>query len=1073
MTSFRDGRGVGAAPPDYWRLGYLGADGESRRAVILVRHAGDDAVAAGSEALRELSSQGMLRPVLVVCVNGVELTTDFVIDGGSFATDVFDALARSGRIDRVDIVSGFSEAVDGSAAIELADAATLLVERSRRLAPPGTTVWDHRVSLCSHDSYCTTVFEGTVDTRIVIIGEDRRFPSALAKPLLRDDAGAFGLHVAVELASLCGLWSAGGDTPLAQVEFSASGIDTPLVVLARSMVRSVRLLLPSVVEEIRERDRLPLPVGVQRSPIPAEVICRAGEDLYPEELRFRQPETEQPSDADGPRHLRQLGMRLKRDFQMFPRRLRSAVRGEISSVVDEMEHRLLSPTWLTSEAADEPESQRPSECTRGIQPSGRYRPKTWNNLIRATLGVADGSTDTRRAAIGESPAGIGVVTTKKYLAADVAECNEIEAVYFLLRDGSGVAQQTEDSLMAAASPDDSPDNGTDCNSETNDEIYDDAVKVNGVTDSHARDEVVPGVGGDLLQRLTAEFERERQRAVRALDNCHSKLQACRAEWRRKDRSVELLRIVPYLMTVGVASAIIAWAVLPGWVPQLDNEADSALVARALILVTATLLLALFFMNLPTRIKHFQIYMIVGSVAILGTTTWLLLRSEPVESLVMLNARSVAPLLVILVLLAMAACIWILNSGLGERRVSLRVSAACVLTYIVILCIAVLNDDSFNQEFNVLFDFRSTFLIISSVIAATLIISSFTVMTVVNHSHERERRQMLEELRTLDLQHDELHRRVDDHSTVLAHWLGTATSLHRFFRHPYGASPRQDPEDPDPARNDGTATDSSLTNGDPGHPVDPRLLMKYVSCEMRLTEAGLNKFNRLLRSELAQPGWLYGQYLRATEAHRSDNRSSWADTPNDHGVPHECAYPYRLDDDLVTTSDGDRWPFVQALYRGDFDTDLMCRVTDFVAGEGIDEIFGDVTAFSVLTGTDSEEAPHKFLHELAIELDPEIPSGILGYSALNLSDKERRMRSCLLWPERLATPEGGFEVSKIDSRRHGDSVVHLAVRVDLSEPVPMNAICAPTQSVTSSQALRGEVESEPDLHGSDVLSEPLI
>lgn len=1054
MTSFRDGRGVGATPLDYPRLGYLSADGEARRAVILVRHASDDAIAVGSEVLRELSSQGMLRPVLVVCVNGTELTTDCVIDGDLVATDVFDALHRSGRIDRVDIVSGCSEAVDGSDAIELANAATDLVHRFRRLAAPITTVWDHRVSLCSHDAYCPAVFEGTVDTRIVIIGEDRRFPSAMARPLRRADTEAFGLHVAVELASLCGLWNAGGDTPLARVDFAASGNYTPLVILARSMVRSVRLLLPSVSAAMQQQDRLPVPVGAQRSPIPEEMIRRAGEDLYPEELRFRPPETVQPSNADGPRYLQHLGTRLKRDFRMFPRRLRSAVRGELSSVVDEMEHRLRSPTWLTSETVDEPESRRPLEGTRATRPSGLYRPETWRDLIRATLGVADGTKDNRPTAIGTSLGVAGVVTSKKHLATDVAEANEMEAVYFSLRGAGGVAQQSENSMMVADAND---DDGTD----------------DGVGDTHSTDDVATDDHGDLLQRLTAEFERELRRAGQALSECNSKMQACRTEWRRKDRSVELLKAVPYLMTVGVVLAILAWTVLPGWLPQLDNEADTVKFARASILLTAALFVALFFLNLPKSMKHLQIYVIVGSVLILGTTTLLLLRGGTVESLVMLNARSKAPLLVILGLLAMAACIWILNRNSRSGRTSSRVSAACVLTYLLILSIAVLNDDSFNQGISFLFESRSTYLIVSSVIAVTTIISSFTVMSVVNHLHERERRLILEELRTLDLQHDEIRRRVDDQSTVVAHWLGTATSLHRLFRYPYGESHQEESEGADLAHTVGRNTDSPAAHCDLGCRVDASLLMKYIFCEMKLTETGQNEFNRLLRSELAQPGWLYGQYLRATEAHLCDGRSSWADTPNDHGLPHECAYPYKLSDELLTTSDGDRWPFVQALYRGEFDSALMSRATDFATGEGIDKILGDLTAFSVLDGTNSEQTPLKLLEELTIDLDPEIPKGILGHLALNFSDKERQMRSCLLWPEHLATPEGGFNVSKIQSQRHGDSVVHLAVRVDLSDPIPLNVVADAPQSVTTLSASRSEAVPEPNVVGSETLPEPLI
>ena len=215
-------------------------------------------------------------------------------------------------------------------------------------------------------------------------------------------------------------------------------------------------------------------------------------------------------------------------------------------------------------------------------------------------------------------------------------------------------------------------------------------------------------------------------------------------------------------------------------------------------------------------------------------------------------------------------------------------------------------------------------------------------------------------------------------------------------------------------------------------------------------------------------------MRAAEAHRRSSGTTGTVTLGDRGPPHECAYPYKLGDELLTTTDGDRWPFVQGLYRGDFDEALMARVTELVAGEGLDEIFGDLDAFSVVSGAQPEQPPLSLLAEIATDPPtPEIPQGMLDDSAMNLSDDERQMHSYLWWPQRLAAPADGISLSETRSLRHGDSVVHLAVRVDLSEPVPLTAVAGRTQPAPHEHADNSPDKSKPELDRTEAPCEPLI
>jgi hypothetical protein len=1088
MSSSRVDQRCSIAEPEYRRLGCLSSDSETRRAVVVVRHADDGAVAAGIDVLRMLSSQGALRPAMVVGIGGADPRADCLIDGDLVESGIFDALHRSGRIDRLDVVTVFSDTVDGPAGAELAAAASDMVQRCRQVAAPSAWVWDHRVSVCSYGSFGTAGFGGAPDTRIVVIGEDRRFPSAMARPLHSAETETFGLHVAVELASLCGLWEACDDAPLAQIRFAASGTDTPLVMLARSVVRTARLALPAFAEAIQQGDTLPVPAGARRTPIPDEMTRMAAARLYPEELRFKQLEVAAPSEDAEPSFAQRLGPRLLRDLRLFPKRLRNTGSSEMSSALDEMVHRMRDPTPRLQNEPDpaiEAKPLRPQDCGLGTRPVEVYRPRMWNDLIRATLAIADGAEHARRIRLEESGGSDDVLTSKQNLAADVGGSNDIAAVYRSLQDSccaefqgekptAGAVHRVGDGVTGDVSTPRGVTGGVE--SADNDGPETD-VSVAEKNEDLPVPANLPDDDGDLLQRLTAEFERERRRARQSVEACHSRLRAWAAKWEAGAPDVELSKAVPYCVAVGLLLAILTWAVIPRWVPEFDLNSASGWLSRAWTLLSAALVMALFILNMPRGIKRLQLYLILGSTAILAMTTWLLLRSESVERLISMDASGAAPLLMMLMLALMGASTWTLITRADRVRSTHRVSAALVSAYLTVVTVAVLNDESFTQNISFLSDPSSTLLIVPSVVAVSLIATSFVVVSILYHRHELERRQRREELRWLEHWHDETHRRESAQAAVLVHWLGTAMALHRLFRHPFGA-PQQLPGSKSSPEGSSRLTNASADPETPGASdgetvrTHASALMKFVSCELELTEKGRQNFSRLLRSELAGPGWLYAQYTRAAEAHRRAGSTGTVGL-GDRGTPHECAYPYKLDDGVLTTADGDRWPFVQELYRGDFDELLVARVTEFVAGEGLNETFGDLDAFSVVSGAHTEQSPLDLLAEIATDPDPEIPQGVLSDAAVDLSDEERRMRSYLWWPQRLAAPTDGINIAETRSFKLRDSVVHLAVRVDLSEPVPLTAVAGGTQPASHDHAVGSPDRSEPRPDRAEATHEPLI
>ena len=507
----------------------------------------------------------------------------------------------------------------------------------------------------------------------------------------------------------------------------------------------------------------------------------------------------------------------------------------MSSAFGEMVHRLRDPTpRLDSEpgVAVEADPWLPKNCRRATRPVEVYRPEAWNDLIRATLGVADGAEEARRIRLEVSGGSEDVLTSKQNLANDVGDSNDIKAVYRSLHDsdlaalrgetpiagsgrhvGGGVtgdAPVTPRNVTSGIESADDDEAEPDVDASPPGSARVDAPPSGAAGDGTAqRDESEPDMSAaketdndkppagladgdsDLLQRLTAEFQWERQRADQSLEACHARLRAWASRWQARAPDVELSNAVPYCVAIGVLLATLTWTVLPRWVPEFDLDSASGWISRAWTLLTAALVMALFLLNMPRGIKRLQLYLILGSTAILAMTTWLLLRAESVESLINIDASSIAPLLIMLVLALMAACLWMLISRADRMRSSHRVSAAWVLVYLVVVIVAVLNDESFTQEISFLSDPGSTFMIVSSVIAGSLIISSFAVVSIVHYRHELEQRQWREELRWLKHWHDETHQREDAQAAVLAHWLGTAIAIHRLFRQPYGA-PQQVP-----------------------------------------------------------------------------------------------------------------------------------------------------------------------------------------------------------------------------------------------------------------------------------------
>ena len=1086
---------------DYRRLASPCADGETPRAVVVLHDERDDPIVSALEALRVLSAQGTIKPLLVACATESGLKVTRVSDGVSTAEDLFDALHRAGRIDRLDILTVISETLDDHTGSDLAEAASELVRLSRRLAGAGASVWDHRVSVSSYDSLGTAAFSGTPDTRVVVIAEDRRYPSAIARPLDASDIEEFGLHAAVEIASLCGLWETMDGTALELIRTTASGTGSPLVVLARSFVRTAQLSHPSPAEAMQRGESLPVPDGAMRTPVPEAVSAHAVGLLHPQDLRWQPHHSASPDSVGGASFWRGFGARLLSDLRRFPSRLRNRGRSEIAAAFDEMAAGWRSETpWLFASDVAEGETDPAGGpvCGRAPRPVEVFVPDVWADLVQGILGVADYSEHARRVrqdALGDER---HLLVSKRYLASvprGASDASDDPGLVFRWLSGEAAMQQcagwqssSADGLATGAPSwqhseivTDMIDSVDDCEPAADDGPAG-GLESAGEVDSTEPSDTRPfgWDDGDLLQRLTAEFDQRRRLADRALQECHQRMTELASVWRDRLRpDVEMSRAVPYLLAYGILLALLCWTVLPGWdVLQTDIVENSWWLSRAWVSVTTALALSLMVLNMPRETKRRQIHLIVGTAALLGAASWLLLADGPVRSLLEADAAALAPLLIVALVVLMAVSVWLMI-GRDSTTSALRLSAVLVLVYVTAIAVAVLNDANFTERIDFLRSGDYRLIVVLSVVAGCLVLASFAVVSILHYRDTLDLARRRDEVQELASWHFAAHREAERLASVVPHWLGTALALHRIIRVPYGALDEPSAEGNRRFVGDGAGglwKDSSGESGSEGtlsaqpDRMHRSALMKSVFCVLEATDRGHETFRRLLQADLARPGWLYTQYRRAAEAYRASLGTPGLGGLSGRGWPNACAYPYPADEDVLTTVNGDRWPFVQRLYRGDFDPVLRERVDAFVLGDGLDELFDEIESFRVSFGTHPDEAPLDLIAEIALDADPEIPPSMLGDLSLNISRDERQMQSCLWWPQRLAVPPGSAPHARSRSLRLGDSVIHQAVRVDLSEPIHLTALAAAAAHVPAVADSQGYQDG--DAADADLL-EPLL
>lgn len=229
------------------------------------------------------------------------------LDAGTW-TDValMYTLHGADEISRIDILSACTPALASSRQRELAEADRQLRLDLQRIAAPHTSVALHRVWLPGFsEAYeglapCAEYAQGEADHLFVVMPENRQHERAVALLMRADDSGdAYSWHVAVELASLGGLWSTMRGAPVELTAPVHSGVSAPVARLVRSTCRAARIHTPSPEHSFEGDATLPLPGGYLPVPEPLRVIAEAAPRIVGDEFRCLQATAPvDPNDAE-------------------------------------------------------------------------------------------------------------------------------------------------------------------------------------------------------------------------------------------------------------------------------------------------------------------------------------------------------------------------------------------------------------------------------------------------------------------------------------------------------------------------------------------------------------------------------------------------------------------------------------------------------------------------------------------------------------------------------------------------------------------------------------------------------
>lgn len=301
---------------------------------ILVLHSSDHNSGELDNFLLRLSESHLLNQFIIVNFPDSGFGRDSAIvvsEGLRQEVRLFDFLAAHQRIDRIRTIAICSGGLKSSDVASLAEIASGLADRIAKLVNPTLTkATEVRIFAPGYGSLSRPeeFFTGA-SSNVILIPEDRPGDLGMARPG-EVESDWFGAHIAVETASLVGMWRGMETNPVDDMNSVQPGVNDVVVRFFRSLVRAVRGPTPPLNEILPRGDKLPVSIGSELSPDPQWAINAAERIVFPSEFYFVEPVWTDPRPViSGWAALKLVPREMVNVFSTLPKTLAAGIVGDL------------------------------------------------------------------------------------------------------------------------------------------------------------------------------------------------------------------------------------------------------------------------------------------------------------------------------------------------------------------------------------------------------------------------------------------------------------------------------------------------------------------------------------------------------------------------------------------------------------------------------------------------------------------------------------------------------------------------------------------------------------------------
>jgi hypothetical protein len=1055
---------------------------------ILVVHPSDHTTAEIDSFLLRLSETGLLDRFILVSAQVAGSIKDSAIvvsKGQRQEVQLFDYLAGHQRIARIRTVAICSGGLKSNDVTLLAETASSIADRIAKLVNPAlTTATEVRIFAPGYGSLSRPekFFTGA-SSNVILIPEDRPGDLGMARPG-EVDSDWFGAHIAVETASLVGMWRGMETNPVDEMNSVQPGVNDVVVRFFRSLVRAVRGPTPPLNEILPRGDKLPVSNGCELSPDPQWAINAAERIVFPSEFYFVEPVWTDPRPViSGWAALKLVPREMVNVFSTLPKTLAAGIVGDLQESAEiTARHIYGENSWIRLPG----DNDKNENLVGGInvelalqeiqlaaeQPNLADTPsEIWVALVKELSSIIDGHPAGRdlRIELGNekrlvvdrnllSPEPVdSVVNSLLDLVGEpkITSIEPSEEPATRLEDESLMNQVEEMSLTnevdesvdqietEESESDDGADDeiSEDTNESDDDEFEDDeveAVETNLQDVVVNREEATPAapiarapfltklnqkVGfTNLISALSERFIDQANQADRYLEEkIANVLNNTRPSNEDHGAVAEGVKIIGIVASLLLLLAVITLTSLSNLV---DFEELTGFAKVRLWIALTLVLIYLACLNLaPKQTRSAQTYVVVSTTIFVGAITYTTMYLRPLYQTIRRQVTWVGDL-PMYALTAITTVLVLLALLRGRHVVSgVRYVGRKALRFLLGTYLYIGAIVVLSRDGAVPQNFSVSARHKLLVFIAIVAITAIVAsLIVVSYIRVTRRNQFDRWLIQLKW------------NVECAVWAARESRLHSYRVMQWLGT--------------AVALERMIWKPLGNLPEDEEVplelvansgLSKFQVSDMSLGEAGRDFFVQRIRNTFTSPGWLYGQYEKAVfefaRVYGVENGLNGND--QNRSRPETCSYPEAFNSIVENEATSYRWQFTQALFDGSLDSALQVSTAFENIGDTYQLIFDTPNYYRLGGIASAGESVTSFLHGLEPVGPQALPAGISTLAPMQLAGTGT-MHSDTWWPASVSRKVKN-EVKPITSFSDMENALLVAVRVDYSEGVLLGSI----------------------------------